>query len=97
MESEWSDDEDVPQLSREALLALNEFLAEKSSQNKEVEDIDEDWQLSQFWVSQNLKLIRSDCDSPSLIFGLICHYASTQMRQPRSWQRRLWNTAKADG
>ena len=42
-----SDDDDVPQLSADTLRALQEFYAEKES--KEETEIDEDWQLSQFW------------------------------------------------
>ncbi len=40
-------DDDVPQLSAETLRALQEFYNEKES--KKETDIDEDWQLSQFW------------------------------------------------
>jgi len=41
------DDDGVPQLSADTMRALQEFYAEQES--KQDTDIDEDWQLSQFW------------------------------------------------
>jgi hypothetical protein len=46
-------DDDMPALSAHALLALNEFLSAQTQQAKapaEVAVVEEDWQLSQFWV-----------------------------------------------
>jgi hypothetical protein len=50
---EEEDDDDMPALSAHALLALNEFLSAQTQQAKapaEVAVVEEDWQLSQFWV-----------------------------------------------
>ena len=47
------EDDDMPALSAHALLALNEFLSAQTQQAKapaEVAVVEEDWQLSQFWV-----------------------------------------------
>lgn len=49
------DDDDMPALSAHALLALNEFLSAQTQQAKapaEVAVVEEDWQLSQFWYTE---------------------------------------------
>lgn len=46
---QFDDDDDVTQLSAEALKALEEFYAETQLNEGE---IDEDWQLSQFWYDK---------------------------------------------
>ncbi|XP_054990568.1 EEF1A lysine methyltransferase 1 isoform X2 [Sorex araneus] len=53
-----SEDDDVPQLSAQTLIALQEFYAEQKQQNDRGGDdkysigtIEENWQLSQFWYS----------------------------------------------
>ncbi|XP_004774383.1 EEF1A lysine methyltransferase 1 isoform X1 [Mustela putorius furo] len=58
-----SDDEDIPQLSSHALAALQEFYAEQKQQSDPGRDdkynigiIEENWQLSQFWYSQDTAL-----------------------------------------
>nr|CAG4650348.1 EOG090X0ABW [Sida crystallina] len=63
-----SEDDDEPQLSCYALAALNEFLAEKNEKEEKLRhlaeaedkdhllneiDLDEDWQLSQFWYEDS--------------------------------------------
>lgn len=50
------DDDDVPQLSAETFAALSEFYLEQEEKEKldgsvDLENITEDWQLSQFWYS----------------------------------------------
>ncbi|CAB0014703.1 unnamed protein product [Nesidiocoris tenuis] len=57
--SDFEDDDGVPALSSEALLALEEFYNEQKARDTEkVDDIDwhkrfrEDWQLSQFWYDE---------------------------------------------
>ncbi|XP_063300966.1 EEF1A lysine methyltransferase 1 [Pelobates fuscus] len=59
------DDDDVPQLSSHALATLQEFYAEQAEQNTEhlepdykfsVGAVEEDWQLSQFWYSDETAL-----------------------------------------
>ncbi|XP_069859236.1 EEF1A lysine methyltransferase 1 [Dipodomys merriami] len=58
-----SEDEDTPQLSSHALAALQEFYAEQKQHSEPCEEdkynigiIDENWQLSQFWYSQETAL-----------------------------------------
>jgi len=63
-----NDDDDVPQLSAETFSALSEFYKEQEDREKKQEevrclieggeDIDwkEDWQLSQFWYSEETAL-----------------------------------------
>ncbi|CAG9539743.1 unnamed protein product [Cercopithifilaria johnstoni] len=49
-----NDGDDTPQLSAEAMSALAEFYAELSTADKV--SVKEDWQLSQFWYSENTAL-----------------------------------------
>ncbi|EDL36169.1 RIKEN cDNA 2510005D08, isoform CRA_b [Mus musculus] len=67
-----SEDDDIPQLSSHTLAALQEFYAEqKQSVNPRGDDkynvgvIEENWQLSQFWYSQDtaLRLAREAIDA----------------------------------
>ncbi|KAL4002033.1 putative N6-adenine methyltransferase family protein [Acanthocheilonema viteae] len=47
-------DSDIPQLSAEAMNALADFYAERNAADKV--SIEEDWQLSQFWYSEDTAL-----------------------------------------
>lgn len=52
-----SDSDDDLQLSAATMAALQQFMAEQQERKTEQEkgtDFEEDWQLSQFWVSINL-------------------------------------------
>ncbi|XP_027445913.1 EEF1A lysine methyltransferase 1 isoform X3 [Zalophus californianus] len=58
-----SDDDDIPRLSSHTLAALQEFYAEQKQQSDPGRDdkynigiIEENWQLSQFWYSQETAL-----------------------------------------
>lgn len=51
-----SDDDDSPELSDFARNALEEFLRDRSQQEKNTFDIEENWQLSQFWYTDETAL-----------------------------------------
>ena len=83
MVSLMNDEDDVPQLSAETFSALSEFYKEQEDREKKQEevrclieggeDIDwkEDWQLSQFWYSEEtaLSLARAVLDSLGEVEG----------------------------
>ncbi|KAK4873447.1 hypothetical protein RN001_015476 [Aquatica leii] len=54
-----TDDDDIPQLSFETFVALQEFYKEQNAKELSVQSddtiIDEDWQLSQFWYDEATK------------------------------------------
>ncbi|KHN78519.1 N(6)-adenine-specific DNA methyltransferase 2, partial [Toxocara canis] len=56
------DDDGIPRLSSETLAALTEFFAEQANQQKE--NIEENWQLSQFWYSkETAEKLAAECVS----------------------------------
>lgn len=68
-------DDDVPQLSSEALAALQEFLLEQST--KKNDSIEENWQLSQFWYNEETtqilsQSVMSHCSNNGSIALLSC-------------------------
>jgi hypothetical protein len=90
-EEEEDEDDDMPALSAHALLALNEFLSAQTQQAKapaEVAVVEEDWQLSQFWVPLYFFSFYSFSSPPSLLYfsstglRLTPVHGSTQRRRP---------------
>ena len=89
------EDDEQPQLSAETFSALAEFYSEQNAREEQQEaartlaeagaDIDwkEDWQLSQFWYSEEtaVSLARAVMDSLAGVEGTVCRAALRTARR----------------